>query len=109
MAAVGILLMTVISAFAVINLPTRYLAEYNRAYIRIPRTWLIILAIITAVTSLPFVVLVMLDYKNTALILGLLIGLTLLFTIYYFLRVNWLKKMGVNWKERTREITGHEE
>ena len=109
MAAVGILLMTVISAFAVINLPTRYLAEYNRAYIRIPRIWLIILAIITAVTSLPFVVLVMLDYKNTALILGLLIGLTLLFTLYYFLRVNWLKKKGVNWKERTREITGHEE
>lgn len=109
MAAVGILLMTVIGAFAVINLPTRYPAEYHRAYIRIPRAWLIVLAVITAATSLPFVVLVMLDYRNTALIIGLLIGLTLLFTLYYFLRVNWLKKRGVNWKERTREITGHEE
>ena len=51
----------------------------------------------------------MLSYKHTGLILGLLIGLTLLFTIYYFMRVNWLKKKGVNWKERTMAITGEEE
>ena len=109
MAAVGILLMTVIIAFAVINLPNRYPAEYHKAYIRVPKPWLILLAIITAVTNLPFVILVMLSYKHTGLIFGLLIGLTLLFTIYYFMRVNWLKRKGVNWKERTMAITGDEE
>lgn len=109
MAAVGILLMTVISAFAIINLPSRYPSYYKRAFIRIPRAWLIVLAVLTALTSLPFVVLVLLDYKNTALILRLLIGVTLLFSLYYVLRVNWLKKRGVDWKERTRQITGHEE
>ena len=36
MAAVGILLMTVIIGFAVINLPNRYPAEYRKAYIRVP-------------------------------------------------------------------------
>ena len=37
---------------------------------------------------------------------GLLIGLTALFIIYYLLRVRWLKKQGVDWEERTKKITG---
>jgi APA family basic amino acid/polyamine antiporter len=109
MAAVGILLMTIIGAFAVINLPKRYPAEYNRAFIRIPRPWLIVLAILTFLTSAPFIIAVMVDYKNTALTAGLLIGLTVLFVLYYYLRVKFLKKQGVNWEERTKEFTGHEE
>lgn len=109
MAAVGILLMTTIVAFAVINLPSRYPELYKHAFLQLSKPWLVALAIITAVTSLPFIVLVMLDYKNTALILGLFIGLTLLFSIYYVLRVRWLKKQGVDWSARTRVITGFEE
>ncbi|MBN1374795.1 MAG: APC family permease [Dehalococcoidia bacterium] len=106
LAAVGILLMTIIAAFVVINLPKRFPDEYSKAYIRIPRPWLIVIAIITAVTSIPFIIGVMLDYENTALIAGILIGLTALFIIYYFLRVRWLKKQGVDWEERTKHITG---
>ncbi len=109
MAAIGILLMTIIGAFAVINLPKRYPEEYNKAFIRIPRPWLIVLAILTALTSAPFIIAVMVDYKNTALTAGLLIGLTVLFVLYYYLRVKRLKKQGVNWEERTKKFTGYGE
>lgn len=105
MAAIGILLMTVVGAFLVIRLPGRFPEAYNNAYIKVPRAWLIPIAIITAVTSLPFVVLVMLDYKNTWLILALLAGVTLVIILYYFLRVRWLKARGVNWRERTKTIS----
>ena len=97
------------SSDLVINLPKRFPAEYNRAFIRIPRPWLIVLAILTFLTSAPFIIAVMVDYKNTALTAGLLIGLTVLFVLYYYLRVKFLKKQGVNWEERTKEFTGHEE
>ena len=96
LAAVGILLMTIVGAFD----------EYNNAYIKIPRPWLIVLAIATAATSIPFIIGVMLNYKNTALMVCILIGLTALFIVYYFLRVRWLKKQGVDWEERTKKITG---
>ena len=109
LAAVGILLMTVIAAFVVINLPKRFPEEYNKAYIKIPRPWLIVLAIVTAATSIPFIIGVMLNYKNTVLMVCILIGLTALFIIYYLLRVRWLKKQGVDWAERTKKITGFEE
>jgi APA family basic amino acid/polyamine antiporter len=106
MAAVGILLMTIVGAFAVINLPKKYPEEYKKAYIRIPRPWLIVFAILTAVTSLPFIAGVIVSYHNAALMCCLLIGLTALFIIYYLLRVRWLKKQGVDWTERTKKITG---
>jgi APA family basic amino acid/polyamine antiporter len=109
MAAIGILLMTTIAAIVVVNLPSRYPEMYKKAFIQIPRPWLVTLAFITALTSLPFIVLVMLDYKNTALIAVLLVGLTVLFSIYYVLRVRWLKKQGVDWAARTRVITGFDE
>jgi basic amino acid/polyamine antiporter, APA family len=109
MSAVGILLMTVIGAFAVINLPTKYPEEYKRAYIRIPRPWLIVFSILTAVTSLPFIVAVIFSYHNAALMCFILIGVTALFIVYYFLRVNWLKQHGVDWDGQTKRITGYEE
>ncbi len=67
--------MTIIGAFAVINLPKKYPEEYKKAYIRIPRPWLIVFAILTAVTSLPFIVGVIVSYHNAALMCCLLIGL----------------------------------
>ena len=106
LAAVGILLMTVIAACVVVNLPTRYPEEYNKSFIKISRPWLIVLAVATAVTSIPFIIAVLFNYKNTVLMVGILIGLTALFIIYYLLRVRWLKKQGVDWEERTKKITG---
>ena len=109
MSATGILLMTIIGAFAVINLPKKYPEEYKKAFIRISRPWLIVFAILTAATSLPFIIGVILSYHNAALMCFILIGLTALFIIYYFLRVRWLKEHGVDWNERTKKLTGHEE
>ena len=106
LAAVGILLMTVIAACVVVNLPTRYPEEYKKSFIKISRPWLIVLAVATAVTSIPFIIAVLFDYKNTVLMVCILIGLTALFIIYYLLRVRWLKKQGVDWEERTKKITG---
>jgi basic amino acid/polyamine antiporter, APA family len=109
MSAVGILLMTIIGAFAVINLPKKYPAEYKQAFIRIPRPWLIVFAILTALTSLPFIIGVIVSYHNAALMCCILVGLTALFIVYYFLRVKWLKEQGVDWDERTKHLTGHGE
>lgn len=109
LAAVGILTMTIVIAFAVINLPKRFPAEYNKAYFKLSKPWLIVFAILTAATSLPFIVLVLLDYKNTLWIIGILIGITIVFILYYLLRVRWLKKQGVNWEERTKKLTGFDE
>ena len=108
-AAVGILLMTVVAAFVVINLPKKFPEEYAKSYVKISRPWLIVLAILTAVTSVPFIIGVMVNYKNTALMVGLLIGITIIFVIYYVLRVRYLRKQGVDWEERTNKITGHGE
>ena len=109
MSAVGILLMTMVAAFAVINLPKKYPREYNQAFIRIPRPWLIVFAILTALTSLPFIIGVIVSYHNAALMCFILAGLTALFIAYYFLRVRWLKAHGVDWDERTKHLTGHGE
>jgi APA family basic amino acid/polyamine antiporter len=109
LAAVGILVMTIVAGFVVIRLPDKFPEEYKKAYVRLSKSWLIVFAILTAVTSLPFIVLVLMDYKNSLLILGVLIGLIVLFTIYYVLRVRWLKKHGDKWEERTKVITGSSE
>ena len=109
MSATGILLMTIIGAFAVINLPKKYPEEYKKSFIKIPRPWLIVFAILTAVTSLPFIIGVIVSYHNAALMCCILISLTILFIIYYVLRVRWLKGQGVDWAERTKRITGYEE
>lgn len=109
MAAVGMLTMTVIVDFTVINLPLKFPKMYRKAFIQISRPWLITLAIITALTSIPFIVLVMFDYKNALLVLGIYIGIIILYTLYYFFRVNWLKKQGVDWRERTKTISDSEE
>ena len=109
LAAVGILLMTIFVGFLVIRLPDKFPEEYNRAYIKLSKPWLIVFAILTAITSLPFIVLVLLDYKNTLMILAVLIGLILLFSIYYLLRVRWLKKHVPGWAEKAGRITGSDE
>jgi len=106
MAAVGILLMTVVVAIAAVRLPNKYPEQYKVAYFKISKPWLIVIAVVAVVTSLAFVALALLDYKNTGMVVGIFGGLTLLIIIYYFVRVSWLKKKGVNWKERTSKITG---
>ena len=109
MAAVGILLMTVVLAIAAVNLPRRFPEQYAKAYFKIPRPWLIVIAIFTAITSFAFMALALLDYKSTITVAGIFLALTALAIIYYFVRVSVLKKRGVNWEERTRKITGFEE
>jgi amino acid transporter len=109
MSAVGILLMTVVLAIAAINLPRRFPEHYAKAYFKIPRLWLIVIASLTAITSLAFIALALLDYKSTITVVGIFLALTALVIIYYFVRISVLKKRGVNWEERTKKITGFEE
>ena len=109
MAAVGILLMTVVLAIAAVNLPRRFPEQYAKAYFKIPRPWLIAIAVFTTITSFAFMALALLDYKSTMTVVGIFLALTALAIIYYFVRVSVLKKRGVNWEERTKKITGFEE
>ncbi|MBM3148441.1 MAG: APC family permease [Chloroflexi bacterium] len=109
MAATGILLMTVLVAVAATRLPDRYPEQYSKAYFKISKPWLVFITILAVITSLSFVILVLLDYKSTATVAGIFCALTIVAVIYYFIRVNYLKKRGVNWSEITHRITGSEE
>jgi len=109
MAAVGILLMTVVMAIAAVELPEKHPENYRKAYFRIPKAWLIVIAVVSAITNIAFIALALLDYKNMIFVVGIFIGITLLAILYYYVRTNWLKKQGIDWGNRTKQITGFEE
>jgi amino acid transporter len=106
MTAVGILMMTAIVAIAAVRLPTKFPRRYEKAYFKLSRGWLIVIAIVSVVSCLGFILLVIMELPVVGLIYA---GWIILVVIYYWLRVRWLKKCGVNWEERIQKIPGFDE
>jgi len=105
MTAVGILMMTAVIGIAAVRLPHRFPHEYAKAYLRISKGWLIVLAIVSVVSSLGFVLIVIMQLP----VVGLLyVILSLLVAAYYFARVRWLKKNGIDWDARVKGIPGED-
>ena len=106
MTAVGILMMTAIIAVAAVRLPARFPERYQQAYFKLSKFWLVVIAIISVVSCLGFVFLVLMELPVVGLIYVCWIALV---SIYYVLRVNHLKKIGVDWEARIRQIPGFDE
>jgi APA family basic amino acid/polyamine antiporter len=105
-AAVGILLMTAIIAVAAVRLPAKFPERYAQAYFKISKFWLIVFAAVTVISSLGFVLIVLMELPLVGIIY---IGWVVLVVGYYFLRVSWLKKTGVDWDTRIRRLPGYDE
>ena len=106
MAAVGILLMTAIMAIAAVRLPKKFPGRYSAAYFRLSKPWLITLAVISTISSLGFVFIVLMELPVVGIIYVVWIVLVIL---YYFLRVNRLKKSGFDWEATIGRIPGFDE
>jgi APA family basic amino acid/polyamine antiporter len=104
--AVGILLMTAIIAVAAVRLPAKFPERYAQAYFKISKFWLIVFAAVTVISSLGFVFIVLMELPLVGIIY---IGWVVLVVGYYFLRVSWLKKTGVDWDTRIRRLPGCDE
>ncbi|MBX7255784.1 MAG: APC family permease [Candidatus Hydrogenedentes bacterium] len=68
MAAVGILLMTVMLSIASVRLPRRMPAEYGAAYLQIPPALLKVTAVVAVATSLGFMLIVISEAPSAALV-----------------------------------------
>lgn len=106
MTAVGILMMTAIIAVAAVRLPAKFPERYAGAYFRLPKFWLVVIAVISVVSCLGFISLVLMELPVVGLVYVCWI---ILVVIYYLGRVNWLKKSGVDWDARIRRIPGFDE
>ena len=104
--AVGILMMTATIAIAAVRLPDKFPREYSNAYFRIPKKWLVVLAVISVLSSLGFVFIVIMQMPIAGLIYAVLSSAV---AVYYFLRVRWLKQNGVDWEAQMRGVPGVEE
>ena len=103
--AVGILMMTATIAVAAVRLPDKFPREYSRAFFRIPKAWLVVLAVISVLSSLGFVFIVIMEMPVAGLIYAVL---SLAVAVYYFMRVRWLKRNGVDWEAQLKVIPGEE-
>ena len=106
MTAVGILMMTAIIAIAAVRLPTKFPDRYERAYFKLSKGWLVIIAVISVVSCLGFIFLVLIELPVVGVIYACWIVVV---CIYYFLRVTYLKKAGVDWDARIQQIPGFDE
>ena len=106
MTAVGILMMTAIVAIAAVRLPAKFPRHYEKAYFRLSRSWLVLIAVISVASCLCFIFLVLMELPVVGLIYA---GWIVLVSIYYWARVRWLKKSGVDWQARIRRIPGFDE
>ena len=106
MAAVGILLMTAIMAIAAVRLPKKFPERYAAAFFKLSKTWLIIFAIISTVSSLGFVFIVLMELPIVGIIY---IAWIILVIVYYFMRVSRLKKSGFDWEAAIGRIPGFDE
>ncbi|MBU2548445.1 MAG: APC family permease [Proteobacteria bacterium] len=106
MAAVGILLMTVMIAFAALRLSSRFPDRIAHAYFHMPRPWLIPAVIVAVISSLGFTVLVLMEVPVVALIYAVW---TLLVVVYHVFRIRWLKRTGFPWNETVAVIPGFDE
>jgi APA family basic amino acid/polyamine antiporter len=98
--------MTAIIAVAAVRLPAKFPERYAQAYFKISKFWLIVFAAVTVISSLGFVLIVLMELPLVGIIY---IGWVVLVVGYYFLRVSWLKKTGVDWDTRIRRLPGYDE
>jgi len=106
MTAVGILMMTAIIAVAAVRLPARYPERYEKAYFKLSKFWLVVIAVVAVLSCLGFVFLVLMELPVVGLIYACWIVLV---SIYYGVRVKQLKNAGVDWSARIRQIPGFDE
>jgi len=107
MAAVGILLMTSLISVAALRLPKKFPKRFKDAYFRLPIAILWIIAILSVITCLAFASLVVFTGVPSA---GLIyVIFTAAVVIFYFVRVWWLKRQGVDWKARIAKLPGFDE
>lgn len=92
MTVYGILLMTIFASVASFRLPSVFPEQYKNAYFRMPPWLLYIVATLSIVSSVGLLALVF--FTDTKVVLFIFIGITALIVLYYFLRVNYLKKQG---------------
>lgn len=106
MAAVGILMLTAMIGVASIKLPQKYPDHYKNAYFRVPRWGLITIAIFSVISSLGFVFVVFMEMPKVGLIY---LVWTAVVAGYILLRLRWMKKSGVDLKNRMAIIPGFDE
>ena len=105
-AAVGILMMTVVLSIAAVKLPTKFPDRYRNAYFKLSKPWLVTVAVLSVLSCALFVLLVLSEVPVVGLAY---IGWTALIILYYILRVRWLKKKGFDWERRLGRIPGFDE
>ena len=88
------------------RLPSRFPERYQSAYFKISKFWIVVLAAISICSSLGFVFIVLMELPLVGV---LYIGWIVLVAVYYFLRIGWLKKSGVDWDARIRVLPGYDE
>lgn len=106
MTAVGILLMTAVISVAALMLPARYPDRYEHAYFRVPKGWLVFVAVVSVASCIGFVGYVLKDLPSAGYIY---IAWTALIVVYYLFRVRWLKSKGVDIHEQMTHIPGFDE
>jgi hypothetical protein len=98
--------LTAIIAIAAVRLPAKFPERYAKAYFRLPKGWLVLIAVVSVVSCLGFVFPVLMELPVVGLIYA---GWMVMVCIYYSIRVNYLKKSGVDWEARIRRIPGFDE
>lgn len=104
--AVGILFMTSLLAIAAIRLPSIFPDRYASSYFKLSKITLVIVAIIAVLSSLGFMFIVLTELPVVAYIY---IACCILVTVYYYLRVRWLEKQGIDFKAQMKEMPGFDE
>lgn len=107
MAAVGLLLMTALISIAALRLPKKYPDQFKNAYFRLPVVILWIIAILSIITCIGFASLVVFTEIPVA---GLIyVIFTAAVIVFYFIRVWWIKRQGIDWKAKTARLPGFDE
>lgn len=106
MTAIGVLLMTVLVSIAALHLPKKFPEEYEKAYFKLPRGVLKIVAVISVISCGGFVALVLMELPVTGILYAVF---TFLLVVFYYLRVAAIKKRGIDWDEQIRHMPGSDE
>ncbi len=105
--AVGILLLTVLICIASLKLPVKFPERYESAYFKIPRPLLWILTVLAVITSLAFILIVIVEEEP---VVGIIyVCWSILIYFYHRLRVNYLIKKGVDWDGLISRLPGYDE
>lgn len=104
--AVGVLLLTTVSAIAAWRLPTKFPELYENAYFKIPKTVLRVIVVFSIISNIGFIALVL---KELPMVGYIYIGWTIATVVYFYLRVKWIKKRGFDWEGKIKEIPGYDE